>query len=132
MKKTPPINFIVNLEVYPFDLMVSIGQSDVELGRKLDRYTGLTEEEINGVRYTSDKCQGRFVQFTNGAYLIRSRHLPRTPEDYGHLAHEVFHVVATLMERIGAKLKVLTSDEPYAYLVGFITKKIYEGIHKYY
>ena len=131
-QKTPPINFIINLQVYPFDLMISIGQTDLELGKKLDRYTGLSEKEINNVRYTSDTCQGRFCQFSNGAYLIRLRHLPRTAEDYGNLSHEICHVVLTLMDRVGMKLKIMTSCEAYAYLTAFITENIFKRINKYY
>jgi len=131
-KKTPPINFIINLQVYPFDLMISISQSDEQLGRSLDPYGDLPMKEIESCRYPSERCRGRYVMFSTGASLIRLRHLPSTPDDYGILQHEICHVVASVLDSVGMKLKILTSDEAYAYLTQFITKKVYEGMNKYY
>ena len=45
-KKTEvSINFIVFLHVYPFDVMVSIGQTDLELGKCLDKYSLQVEDD---------------------------------------------------------------------------------------
>ncbi len=130
MKKKQPqvLNFIISLEVYPFQLMVSMGETDEDLHKKLNRYN-LDETDIENTLFPSAATAGRFVQFSCGAYLIRKRVIPSTPKDFGNLQHEIFHVVATLMERIGQKLIVQTSDESYAYLVGFITEKIYSKLN---
>lgn len=130
-KKHVSVNFIIPMEVYPFDLMVSIGQDDNQLGRVLDKYN-LTEENIRACAYPSPFVQGRAVMFSTNQSIIRLRHLPSTSEDYGILAHEIFHIVAFVLDRVGIPLDVEKSDEAYAYLVGYLTKKIFEKINKYY
>jgi len=127
-----PINFVIGLAIYPFDVMVSISQSDAELGKSLDPYGKLPIDEIEGCRYSSDTCKARYVMFSMGASLIRLRHLPTTPSDYGTLAHEIAHVSMCLMERIGMELKCGVSDEAYTYLIGYLTESIYKRINQYY
>lgn len=132
MSKQSNINFIIKMDIYPFDIMISIAQTDSQLGRLLDKYH-LSVEDILLCKYTNDNCQGRAATFaTNNASIIRLRHLPETPEDHGTLAHEVFHVASFIMQMVGVKLEIMVSDEAYAYLIGFITKSIYKEINQYY
>lgn len=125
------INFRVPLVVYPFDVMVSIDQDDYQLGPFLDKLD-LSVEEILMCRYSSERSPGRFCMFSNGVSFIRIRRLPKSSEDFGTLAHEIFHVCAAVMDRIGTKLQVMVSDEPYAYLIGYLTEHIYKKMNKYY
>lgn len=129
--KKVSINFIVPLVLYPFHVMVSIGQSDDELGPVLDKYP-LTEDDIRNCAYTSENAKGRYCRFSTNGSFIRIRNLPVTSEDYGILAHEIFHVVAGLMDLIGMKLRIMTSDEAYAYCIQYLTQEIYKKINKYY
>lgn len=132
-KKTPPINFIINMKVYPFDVMVSIGQTDVQVGKSLDKCGyPLKEYEIELVRYTSDTCMGRYVMFENNASFIRLRKLPETSEDYGWMAHEIAHVAIQVLDRVGMKLQPMVSCEAYTYLIQYLTENIYKEINKYY
>ncbi len=134
-KKAPTINFIIPLVVYPFDVMISVGQSDVQLGHSMDKY-GLGEVlkdcDIELVRYTSDQNEGRAVIFPTNQSLLRIRKLPETAHEYATLAHEIFHIVTFILDRIGMKFVLLESDEAYAYLVGYLTEEIYKRINKYY
>lgn len=127
------INFIVNLGVFPFDVMVSIGQSDKQLCKNLDD-TGMPfdKQDIDNLKYTSNKCKGRYVLFSNNASLIRIRNLPSTPNDYGTLSHEIFHAVSIILDHLGVKLVIETSCEVYAYCIGYLTENIYKEINKYY
>lgn len=131
-KEIQPINFIVQLKVYPFDVMVSIGESDEQLGVSLDPYGPLPVHEIENCRYPSDNCDGRYVHFSMGASLIRIRWLPKTANDYGVLAHEILHAVICILDRVGINLSVGISDEAYTYLTGYLTERIYLAINKYY
>jgi len=131
-KKTPPsLNFIIPLEVYPFDVMVSIGQSDEQLGAVLDKLD-LSVADIELCRYASTTAIGRAVMFSTNGSFIRLRHLPSSARDFATLAHEIFHIVTFVMDRIGMKLKLLVSDEAYAYLISYLTEKIYDKINKHY
>lgn len=124
MAKTKCLNFIVPLIVYPFDIMVSIGQSDDELKKSLSK----TKTKWKDVM----KCEGdgRFVLNLDNTSIIRLRKYPSTPTDYGTIAHEIFHAVTFILDRVGMKLKLFSSDEAYAYLTGYITEKVYEKILK--
>ncbi len=49
--------------------------------------------------------------------------IPHTPTEYATMAHEIFHTAVAIMQSIGASLSV-DSEEAYAYLIGFLTKKV--------
>lgn len=119
------INFIIPLVVYPFDVMVSISESDESLFAKLKKM-GVDISDTN-LHVYSDTQRGRTILFKGNQSLIRMYELRDTPDWYGHLAHEIFHAVEFIMERIGAKLTA-ESDEAYAYLVGYLTKEIHKKI----
>lgn len=123
MKKS--INFIVPLVVYPFDVMVSISESDESLFAKLKKKgVDITDTSLS---VYSDTHRGRTILFKGNQSLIRMYELRDTPEWYGNLAHEIFHAAEFIMERIGMKLTT-ESDEAYAYLIGYLTKEIYSKI----
>lgn len=116
------LNFIVELVVYPFDVMVSIGETDEEVKRKLKKYDVQWDESLtmHGI--------GKFLINKENKSLIRLKHYPQLPMDYGTLQHEIFHAVTWILDRCGMKFKLGTSDEAYSYLVGYLTKEIYKRI----
>lgn len=121
-------NFIIPLHVYPFDIMVSIGESDKELLPKLKRY-GVSKESLDSdVWQLSDTCKGRGTLFVCNRSLIRIAEPPKSPHGKGLLAHELFHVVDFILRRIGIELGD-DSFEAYAYLIGYLTEQIYKRIH---
>ena len=119
-------NFIISLIIYPYDVMVSIGETDKELKKKLKEYAIYESKDL--YQYSSINNCAKAVCFKNGQCLIRITNKPITPIDFGNLQHEIFHVTTFIMERVGMKLKIEVSDEAYAYLIGYLTKMIYEKI----
>jgi hypothetical protein len=119
-------NFIIDLVVYPFDVMVSIGEPDEVLFKKLKK-AGVGYEDIDGAKYENIGL-ARYCLFASGQSLIRLKKKPVTPNEYGTLQHEIFHTAASILWRIGAKLKIKTSDECYAYLIGYLTEEIYKRL----
>jgi hypothetical protein len=120
-KKKKPINFIVPLVVYPFDTIVSIGESDADLRRSLKK-RGIAWDDIlfyEGV--------GRCVLLPNNTVVIRIYRFPFSPADHGTLSHEIFHAVDFILRDIGMSL-LKESGEAYAYLIGYLTKEIYKKI----
>lgn len=128
--KVKSFNVIIPLVVYPFDVMVSAGQTDKELCKELSGKGIDVEKERELWELASPTAPGRTAMFSSGQTLLRLRHFPDTSFDYGCLAHEVFHVVTFIMWKIGMKFKVMKSDEAYAYLVGYLTEQIMEVIGK--
>ncbi len=122
-------NFIVPLVIYPFDVMVSMGESDEVLFKKL-RST-VDENDLHIAQYKDDNCKARAVLFTSNQPLIRMKNIPKTNKDYGDLQHEILHLTCFIMDRIGMELVVTKSCEAYAYLVGYLTEKIYDKCVKF-
>jgi hypothetical protein len=103
--------------------MVSIGQSDEQLKKSLKPY---------GIEWSdSMKCSGmgRSVMLDTNQSLIRLYNYPENNLDMGTLQHEIFHCVTFIMDRIGMKFKLMQSDEAYAYLIGYLTKEIYDRLY---
>jgi hypothetical protein len=127
MKKKPS-NFIIPYQIYPIDLMVSVGEDYNVLYKILEKH--LPKEyhsEIDLCRFESENVLARVVMFTNNASLIRIRRKPKTPLDYGTLQHEIFHAVEYMMNRIGVKHTV-ECGEAYAYMIGYLTEQIYKNL----
>lgn len=123
-------SFIINLVVYPFDILVSIAETNDEFLKSIKKYItpecleDLKDEKI--VFNMPETCNGRTVQLLDGGQTIMR--LPKritTCEQYGTLAHEIFHAVEFIMRRINIKLSE-NSDECFAYLIGYVTTQIYK------
>lgn len=125
-------NFAFDLALYPFTLMVSIGQDDAELTNDL-KTAGVVDHVPMMIPYGGDLCPAKYCFFNNDSYLlIRMRELPTTAKHFGMLAHEVTHITNWALEEIGMKLDNSTSGEAYVYLNGWITTEIYQRLNKYY
>lgn len=116
-------NFIIPYVIYPFDIMFSFGETDIQLYSKLKRegITDFSDCDIGGI------TKARTVMFKEGPTLIRMRHIPKSPEDFGHLQHEIFHAVDFLFMRISIEL-CDKSGEAYAYLIQYLTEQVYKRI----
>lgn len=130
-KRRSNIHFFIKMDVYPFDILVSINQNDNQLGKILDRFN-MSAEDISLAAYSSKNSTGLAAMFSTNQSIIRLPKLPETTREFGTLAHEIFHVAAFILDRIGMKLEIMKSDEAYAYLIGFITTRFYEETNKYY
>jgi len=128
MSRKKKLNFIIPLVVYPFDVMVSFGETENEIIRILESLE-LSESDITLALFHSDTINGRAVMFESNQTLIRLRNFPKSPEEYGVLHHGIFHAVTFIMSKIGMELIILKSDEAYAYLIQYLTREIYERIN---
>ncbi len=107
--------------------MVSFGETDSHLFPKMRRH-GIPGKDCDLVSFYNPNCHGKAAIFDTNHMVLRMRCLPKTNEDYAHLQHEIFHIVAYLMDRIGLKLSVRKSDEAYAYLIQYLTHEIYKKL----
>lgn len=120
--KTKSLNFIVPLVVYPFDLMVSFGETDDQLKKSMDRFD---VEWSDNMKVTG---LGLFYMTSKNQSLLRLKNIPSGDEDLGLLQHEIFHATTMILDRVGIKLKLLTSCEAYAYIIQFLTIEIYKKL----
>lgn len=121
--KKRSLNAVIPLVVYPFDVMISFGQSDRDLRIALKKLG----TEWDGILEMGETTMGRTVLMPNNATVLRLKNIPQSCTEYGFLAHEIFHAVTFILNRIGMSLTE-QSDEAYAYLIGYITKEIYKRI----
>lgn len=119
--------FIIPLQIYPFDIMISIDEKDEVLRNRLVKY-GSSIEDCEELMNLSDTVRGRAVMLPSNQTVIRLKMLPKKYDMMSVIAHEVFHATTFILHRIGMKLELFVSDEAYAYLLGYITTEIYKKI----
>ena len=121
--KSKSQNFIIPLVVYPFDIMVSIGETDEQLKKRFKRYnidySDYFEHELS---------RGRSTLFTSGQTVIRFRTTNDT--DCSIVSHEIFHAVTVLLNEIGMPFSLEHNDEAYAYLIGYVTEQFYKQLNQ--
>lgn len=115
------LNVTIPLIIYPFDVIVSLGEDDAQMKRRL------REKGIKWDRKLKYTTAGKFVLMSDNKAIIRLYRIPSTPEDYGTLAHEIFHSVECILSEIGMSLSEY-SHEAYAYLIGYITQEVYKHL----
>ena len=116
-----PKNFIIDLGPYPFDVLVSINQTDKQLKKV---FSDLDIEWEDEVWVADQKIQlGRTAMLETGQTVLRLIGWKVDAKGIGVLAHEAFHVAEFLFQRINMPHSVQYSSEAYAYLIGFIVEK---------
>lgn len=131
MKNKKPIVFIIKNEIYTFDVLVSIGETNEQfvktISKKLPNSAVDELVEDPSIIQFGPTTQARTMMFETGQIVIRLRERPRVSTDHGIIAHEIFHVAEFLFRHIKMPLTP-ESSEAYAYLIGFLTTKFYEKI----
>lgn len=111
--------------------MVSVGESDSQLEKNIQRYTGKKRiKELELAMYGEKLCEGKAVMFSSGLAVLRLRKMEWTVQDCEVLQHELFHITHFIMRRVSIGLNGKT-HEAYAYLHGFLTKEIYGKLVKF-
>jgi len=108
---------IIPLDIYGHDIVISIGQSDNDLYMEIKE--NVSKKEFK--KYMSKQISiATTHKMSSGAILIRFK---EDIDDPGIVAHEAFHAVIFLLEKIGMKFSS-DSEEAYAYLIEYLTNQI--------
>ncbi len=118
------MNFIIPYQIYPFSVLFSFGDKDREVFKILKEH-GIKKPGTD-YKMAPDEF-GITAQFDNGFTLIRMHEIPKTPEGYAVLQHEIFHGVIWLMQHVGAALND-ESNENFAYVIEYLTREVYKKI----
>lgn len=120
---------VIKLHLFPFGILVSIGESDKAFQAAIQEYCSpevlkeFTPED--GILSFSPTCQGRTAHLKpSNVTIIRLAHPISTPRSKGVLAHEIFHAVDMILRTMGFTLS-RDSDEAYAYTIQYLTEQIY-------
>lgn len=119
------MNKIINIDLYNRDVMVHFG-SKKELHKELHNYhkPDAVKEIVNAINFDADGFT--LCNSDNGAYIVYMPKQPSTPSEIGTLIHELSHATNAIMEAIGITLTE-SSEEAYAYCLGFLTRKVFEA-----
>jgi hypothetical protein len=114
-------HFIINYEVYPFELMVIAGH-------KLDKVRKLLTKRLpknchKEIEVLKGESLAETFMFSCGATVILFSDRVTGKYKKEIITHESFHAVKYLMDEIGQKLTD-ESEESYAYLQQYIFKQI--------
>ena len=108
---------VIPIDVYGHDIVVSIGQSDVDLYREL-------QENISEKQFDKHMANQKSIATTHklktGCILIRFKDDIDNP---GIVAHEAFHAIVFLFKKIGIEY-CYESEEAYAYSLEYLTNQI--------
>lgn len=126
---------IVPLVVYPFNIMFSLGESDEAFQKAIIKnYPPSVLKDLEQdpeILKLGPKTNGHTQNLPTGLEtIVRLKNYPKTPIDYGILAHEIFHAVSFVLFRIGIPLEMSKTDEVYAYLIDHVTKEVYLHLNK--
>ena len=131
MKNKKPLVFIIRNEIYPFDVLVSIGETNEQFVKTISKNLPISAvdelEQDPTILKFGPTTVARTMMFDTGQIVIRMSHKPESYVDHGIIAHEIFHVVEFLFRHLSMNLTP-DSSEAYAYLIGFLTTKFYEKL----
>lgn len=115
---------LIKGQTFPYDVIVCIGVTRGDIFHYFEKrfLDSLTESDKKNIVMEG---HGRTIVLENRALILWLKEFPKTPEHFGHLAHEIFHTSDLMLRRLGASLSD-DSDEVFAYQVDWITKNIYK------
>ena len=119
--------FIIPLEVYPFDILVSIDENDSTLVKRLIKH-GITKDDFEHILDSPLQILGRCILFESNQLLIRLNTQKNKIDFISTVVHESFHAATFMLSRAGVKFQITVSDEAYAYLLDYIVKEILKRI----
>lgn len=108
---------VIPIEVYGHDIVVSIGQTDNDLYEHIKE--NISEKKFDK-RFSNQKSIATTFKLKTGCILIRFKDNIDNP---GIVAHEAFHAIVYLFEKIGIEY-AYESEEAYAYALEYLTNQI--------
>lgn len=117
------INKIIHIEMYQCDLMVHFGDKKSLLDCLLKNVED--KAAFDAVGEIQDNSIGTSILLEGGQSILYLKTIPTDSTGVSILSHEIFHVANLIMQEIGANFSS-ESEEAYAYLIQFLTKRIWD------
>lgn len=119
--------FTIPLVIYPCSLMVAVGMDDKTLKKKLA--SRISEEDFDTHLKYDLPIRARTAFLGDNTSIITFKTWNGSSEHYGIMQHELFHVVDFTLSAMGLTLSE-SSNEAYAYLMGYLSEKVHEKLFK--
>ena len=117
-----------DIDIYLNCVIVAAGIDEKEFDRLYyDNVTKFTDEEyrlIRGDIVDKNSCNGLTIQLDCGNVFVFIRKGSERKELY--VVHELYHAVVKVLTRAGVNHD--DSDEPYAYLLGWLTNEYFNKL----
>lgn len=122
MKKHKKIFKVLRIDTFCIDVLVSVNQTDEELYYYIGNH--FTKKDFN-MLWKDWKSDARVITTSEHSFIIlRFRNkLKKTPDMYGLIAHEAYHIACSILSKKGIKSNRKT-EEVYAYLIQHIVREI--------
>ena len=115
------MQFIVDLKLFPFEVLFSLGETNDKVFKALKKYNiPLDEEHTEKINDSFGKNWAMI--FPTGQTIIRLAKVPVEPFDLGVLAHEIFHATCYILDRMGVGFSE-ESNEVFAYIIQYLTQE---------
>lgn len=120
--------FEIKFDIYPATVIVSIGQTDDEVYKRLSK--PFREKEIWRLGDAPEEIEAFTCPLQDGYIFLRFRWPPEDPKKIAVYAHEIFHAAHYIMDWITHPIGNWKSGEPVAYVISHITRRIWEEAEK--
>lgn len=120
--------FIIDSGPYNTDIMVAVDATEGEITKELNKRGVYPTEKIIDEFTMTDTAVARTIELAGNQIIIRLRTDKELPWIHGNIAHEAFHAVEFIFDRIGIKHDLNISGEAFAYLIGYIVRQINNNI----
>lgn len=120
------MKFILYSDLYLCDIYVFFGKPD---GGKLHSLLKPLEKYGYNRKEYEDNMAGKagMVSYFGANVVLWAEEIPKTPKTLSVLVHEIFHVAVAICRRAGMDFSD-DSEEAYAYLAGWIARKIFQKL----
>ena len=113
--------------VYPFDVLVSINQTDDEFYSEVGH---LSDDNLEEVFLNLDETVLARSYFTkNNVSIVRFVNIDKDDIPHGLISHEALHITSYMLNKVGINFNFET-EEACAYLLHYIVDAIYLIIKK--
>lgn len=108
---------VIPIDIYGHDIVISIGQTDEALYEDIGE--NISKKQFDK-RFANQTSIATTFKLKTGCILIRFKDNIDNP---GIVAHEAFHAIVYLFEKIGIEF-AYESEEAYAYALEYLTNQI--------
>jgi len=113
---------VIKGNVYPFDVLISINQTDDDFYSKLGH---LFDDDLEEIFLNLDETILARSFFTkNNIAIVRFVNIDKNNLPNGLISHEIFHIVTFILNKAGIKFSFKT-DEAYAYFLHYLIDEVY-------
>lgn len=124
MSDSPPVKFCLKTEMYPVKFMFWFGEFDAVAIGKYARRCGVMSRLKPEVVEEPPGSNAGFVWDSDNGFILISKKLPFTANDFDTLFHELQHALLRSGRFLGF-VESEDSEEYYTYMQGFLAGKLY-------